>query len=315
VQRDRFASKCSNHKAVLKVALMQKSYPISLIVMLLLAGACGAANQARWRVEGVVLRTSEGQARGFVANVQGTSSAESFELSSDLPLNAVEDSFVSGNRLAILGSAGRADAVSVFDLSARREVDRFYCYEPRRISETWIAYVEFYNAHQAGEPTDVVLVYDLGRDPLENRLERTAAVTSPEISASVPTRVGMPVYPEANVRQRSYLNVITDPHSAHHVLGPPFFVFLSSKRLVFISTDGADVQDYHNYIVVVDLSRGPTAPSIRTVEIPRFNLRRVGENPQLVRVQKLEAVSPTAVRIYVPAEEYGVSSFVVDGLE
>lgn len=48
----------------------------------------------------------------------------------------IDEAFASGDRLVILGQAGRAQAVEVFDIPSRRKIDWFFCYSPRRISDT-----------------------------------------------------------------------------------------------------------------------------------------------------------------------------------
>jgi hypothetical protein len=82
---------------------------------------------------------------------------------------------------------------------------------------------------------------------------------------------------------------------------------------VFAARRGADFPRSWNYLVVVDLSRGLSAPLIATLDIPKQDLKKPGENPRFLKIEGIEAVEgdPDAVRLSLPALEYGVGSIVV----
>ncbi|HXE90968.1 MAG TPA: hypothetical protein VNK82_08410 [Terriglobales bacterium] len=249
--------------------------------------------------------------RRFHATVVRGEGTRSFELSDGVPLTRITEHFVSGNELVLLGEAGRAQAVVIFDLIHRTKVDWFYCYKPQRLSERWIVYVEYYPALGEGEPTDVVLLYDLGKTPAENRLKRHAGPLPPGKHDS-PIEVGVPIYPEANAEGSSYVNHVESVSLARHVLGTPNFLLLPSKHFVFVSSEGKEFKDLKNYVVMISLAEGMHKPKLTRIEIPKREFKKAGENPAFVKVTRLEEAAPNAVRLYVPESEYGVGSIVVE---
>jgi hypothetical protein len=214
-----------------------------------------------------------------------------------------------------MGKAGRAWEVVVFDLAKRQEIDWFACAVPQRLSTNWIVYVEWYPDH-VGEPREVVLIYDLTKSPMENRLPGARATRIPAPIMDTSVAVGLPVYPEWNVRNRSYRNVVENPSEGETIISTissAWFVLLPRDRLVFAARRGWDFPNSWNYLVIVDLSSGLSAPLITTLDIPKQDLKKPGENPRFLKIEGMEAVEgdPDAVRLSVPALEYGVSSIVV----
>jgi hypothetical protein len=250
----------------------------------------------------------QGELRATVTNV---SDGRAAELGAEVHLTAISESFISNDKLIAMGDAGRAQAVVVLDLLTKREVDWFYCYRPRRISDDWIVYIEFYPAHGTGEPTDVVLLYDLKGSPMDNRLERTADQRFPPSYSDNPIHVGIPIYPPMNASQRSYENHVASGDQSFHILGTPM-VLLPSKKLILDVSESLDSRISRNYLASVDLSGGTASPVSRSIDIPWNKLPKAGENPQHLAITGMEALSQNAVRIYVPEREYGVSSIVVD---
>lgn len=153
-------------------------------VLLLAAAPLLAAVPRAWNLGAVTLVPAEqavdGEKLGLLrADARDALTGRLAEVSAEMWLTRVEDSFISNDKLVVLGQAGRAEAVVIFDLLATREIDWFYCYRPRHLSDDWITYVEWYPEHASAEPTDVILVYDLALAPLENRLEKERNVNVP----------------------------------------------------------------------------------------------------------------------------------------
>lgn len=274
-----------------------------------------------WKIENLSLVPDTSPAArlpaGAVANrltvsVLNRTSGVRFDVSSDVRMAGVKDSFTFGNKLVAMDDSGNASTVVVFDLIRRQLIDWFYCYAPRRISENWIAYVEWYPAHATGEPKEIVLVYDLARAPAENRLPSARRLPIPAPITAGPTQVGIPVFPESNARLGSYLNMVEDSAEGDLVLQHAGYVLLPGDRLVFAAAQGHDFPHMHDYLVVVDLSRGVDHPTIDLLDIPKDQLQKPGENPQFVQITGMEQASENAVRLFVPAAEYGVSSIVVN---
>jgi hypothetical protein len=279
------------------------------VLLFTLGGALRAASEAVWRVENIVPAPNSQGPRGFTATVRHLPSTRLLELTSELHLTRIDRSFVSGTKLIVLGEAGKAGGVSIFDLQNARELDWFYCYAPRLVSENWIVYVEFYYAHQAGEPTDVVLVYDLMRSSTDNRMEKDRGA-SDKLDR---IHVGAPTFPESNARLHTYDNVVSDVTAARHVLGPPFYVLLPPSRLLFTASQGTSaVPNLLNYLVVVDLSEGVLKPRIHQVDIPHDKIKHESGRANYIEITRMEAISANAVRLYIPEDKYGVSSFIVN---
>ena len=282
-----------------------------LIACIGFAGVSRAA-PTKWKVTDVSLTPDTERASTLKVAVKDSIRSRAFEISASVTLTGVDEYFVSGDKLAVVGEAGRAEEVVVFDLLTRRKIDWFYCYYPRRLSDDWIAYVEFYPSMSAEAPTDVVLLYDLTKSPVDNRLTRVPAETIPApATGPQPIQVGIPIYPQLNASGKSYANHVRDNSPPVHVLAHTF-VLLPSKRVIFVAAQGEGFPNLRNYLVVVDASRGPANVSYRNVEIPRNQLNRPGENPQFVQVSRAEAASADTVRLYVPRTDYGVDSIVVN---
>ena len=90
-------------------------------------------------------------------------------------------------------------------------------------------------------------------------------------------------------------------------------VLLPRDRLVFAARRGPDFPRSWNYLVVIDLSLGIDAPVITTLDIPKQDLKKPGENPRFLQMEGIQAVEgdPDAVRLSVPEMEYGVTGIVV----
>lgn len=137
------------------------------------------------------------------------------DLSSDVRLTSVRDSFISNSKFVAIGQAAVPYEVAIFDLSSKRLIDWFDCYGPRRVSDNWIAYVEWYPNHGMGTAKEVLLLYDLAKTPAENRLPSAERLPIPAPIATGASQVGIPVFPESNVQQRSYVNVVQGPGGRH----------------------------------------------------------------------------------------------------
>jgi len=215
------------------------------------------------------------------------------------------ESFIVDDRYVALGEAGRAQAVVILNLKEMRKEDWFYCYQPRRIGYSWIIYVEYYPSHGSDEPTDVLLLYDVRAGPNHNRL---ASSSEPRSTPLYPIEVGLPLFPEWNVINHSYRNVVGEATDAYHILGPPFFTYLPPDRVVFVVTQGKDMSNYRDSLAVVDLSRGTGEASSRIFAFPKDQLAHLGEHPQFLRVSAIKQIDTNTVQIEVPEIIYGVKS-------
>jgi hypothetical protein len=196
-----------------------------------------SATSKGWTMGAVTLEpekeTPDGVRPGLLSvSADDASTGDVVSIAAHVPLTKVEDSFVFNDKLVVLGQAGRAEAVVVFDLLARRKSDWFYCYQPRHIGKGWITYVEWYPGHSSAEPTDVVLAYDLALSPMENRLAKENDITLPPRLNDSPSRVGFPIYPASNAQQKSYVNRVASLMQAEHILGSPLLLLASDKLVI-----------------------------------------------------------------------------------
>src|SRR5579883_1095972 len=273
------------------------------------------SSAGRWQVETLALKPDSGGQRGdLTATILNQLSGQRTELSGRVPLDRVDESFVNHDKLVIIGEAHKPQAVVIIDIPRHQVIDSFFCYGPKRISENLIAFVEFYFPHVAGgEPTDVVLIYDLSKSPVENRLEKAPGMSLPPSDLDpAAVHVGIPVFPDWNASNKSYNNIATGPANARSVLGQGGFVLVGTNTLVFVASEDEAFPDKHNYLVAVDLSNGLSRTTVRQIVIPAYRLPRMGRFPNFTVITKLEAASPTSVRLRVPEGDYGVGSLNVD---
>ena len=91
---------------------------------------------------------------------------------------------------------------------------------------------------------------------------------------------------------------------------------LPSNVLVFMCSDGPgpDITGRRDYLVEVDLSHGLENPLSRVIEIPKEKLRRAGtgSSVDMTSAERIEAVSPTSVRLVFPAGKWAVDSLVLE---
>lgn len=283
-----------------------------LMLLLHLGGARGAELPSPWKVNKVTLapQTEEWKQK-LTASITELNQGKTFEISADVPLTRIDDYFVSGNHLAVMGEAGRAAAVVIFDLKTREKTDWFYCYQPQRISESRIVYVEWYPAHAAGIPKDVILLYDLTQSPANNRLSTARPMPIPAPDIASPVTVGIPIFPESNVLQKSYKNSSNDADNTEYSLAHTFLQ-MNSKRIIFIGAKGKDYSSMSDYLVIVDFLDGVDDIALQRVEIPRNQLKSPGDNPQFVEINGIKAASVDSVRLYVPKSKYGVEDVVLN---
>ncbi|MBN2564862.1 MAG: hypothetical protein JXB46_04045 [Candidatus Eisenbacteria bacterium] len=190
-------------------------------------------------------------------------------------------------------------------------MDWFYCFQPRRISDHWIAYKEFYFGQALGRvaPTEVLLVYDLAKTPAENRLTSPSGMTFPrpvDENNQMGVAVGVPVFPQVNARERSY-RIVLETERVGQVFDASTITLLPSMRLVFRVIEmlpGAGAVGSRVYLGVVDLSGGLEDAPSQLVPLPTM-----GEYE--TSIERIEAAAPGAVRLVFPAGQYRVDDMIL----
>ncbi len=139
---------------------------------------------------------------------------------------------------------------NLISLPDGRPLDDFVCYCPViSPSSRYIVYERYSPPHGLpGDEVDVVLVYDLARSAMENRLPVVAMTNDPEIM------VGFPIFPPICAREERYRTL---PGDDPKELGGPTSPMLwrGDDEIVFLSGqyDGS-------HIIRVDLKEGPLHP-------------------------------------------------------
>jgi hypothetical protein len=134
--------------------------------------------------------------------------------------------FVGLNKVALLGHVnGDVNAVVVVDLRSRKILDKFYCYAPALSpNKRFLAYIKFFPAHFVQGVTDLYLVYDFQKSPVENR---TVGVSMSDIQ-----NVGQPIYPPES-RNQTADNTDRPESDIHMLESGALFWAPKEDRLVF----------------------------------------------------------------------------------
>ena len=165
--------------------------------------------------------------------------------------------------LVVEGAIKRASSLGIFDLKTGLEKNSFWCYNPTPSpSKRFWVFKKFYPYHGPWQMrTDVVLIYDVGKVPAENKLElklnaqeeKLAAEFQRPASPIAVRQVGLPIYPEQYAKEKVY--VLSDQHSWpqnwRYGVSSPFLWSEDEQKLVFLC-----MHHDQTYIVKVDLSAG-----------------------------------------------------------
>lgn len=260
----------------------------------------GAGKANSWSIEKLSLEPVEPKPkteniRLLNISVRRASDSEAVRFSAVVHIVRIRDAFVAGNRLVVFGDAVRPNVVEILDLERRASVDWFVCYQPRRISDHWIAYSEFYFGELLGPVavTPVLLVYDLARTPAENRIGSPPGMTFPrpiDDNSNVVVAVGFPVFPRINARERSY-RIAHETERAAQSFDAGTLTLLPSMKLVFRVWErlpGRGLPGSPSFLGVVDLSRGLEDAPSQLVPLPTD--RQTG-------IERIEAIDAGAVRL------------------
>lgn len=174
-----------------------------------------------------------------------------------------------------------ADVVTILDLNAAIERDSILCYGPMLSTEKrYIVYKKFYPRFADPPATsNVLLIYDLLKQPADNRLDQKRKNIGPDL-------IGIPIYPEDNLKNRSYSVWIEDP-SKRHTVYPPGGKYLwtnDDKKLIFV-----DKYDGDNWLVAIDLSKGLNQINIRksAIDISKIIAIDVNDKGYNTKLEKI----------------------------
>lgn len=284
------------------------------LVLLLFTNASHGQSQkpleAKWAIKSVNVALRPEKRGRVVATFFKTGDAHEIKVEDDIPFDELERYFVANDKLILSGHSGNVDSVVIIDLLRQAISDWFYCYRPQQIWDSWIAYVEWYPNHTPARVTDVILVYDTAKSPVENRQGKLRQIP---IEATNRTRVGFPIYPESNAAQNSYLNTVENQADVRLALGSSNFLAMANKKLIVAVGEEpeGDATSLKTYLAIVDLSGGLSHAKVSQLRIPTDQLKK-GNETAYVQVMHMEAVSANTIRLEIPESEYGVSSILVN---
>jgi len=157
--------------------------------------------------------------------------------------------------LVILGHVQRfADSATLLDLSSQKEKDFIMGYGyVMELSATkkYLIYNQFRPRWtDPGGTSDVILLYDLTKSPLANRI-------GPEAQKMEAWEVGHPIFPQENLQKQSYREWIEDEQE-RHIVGL-WHLWLEDDKQVVLT----DRYRGARWLVVVDLSEGLEQAHIR----------------------------------------------------
>ncbi|MCK4815809.1 hypothetical protein KA005_08565 [bacterium] len=193
------------------------------------------------------------------------------------------------DRLVAVGKLKRAEIVFVIDLKNGKLLDEFWCYAPT-ISPTgrFLVYKKFYPYHGL-PPTraTVVLVYDMRKPPVENRVAVVGYTAWPK------EQVGLPIYPEPYVKARAYVLVEEQLQNPNwYNLSSPFLWSADANDIVFLCT-----HQKQTHIVRVNISAGIENPKIfeAPVIVGNFVKPELPEEFRKKEAARLHMVSATEI--------------------
>lgn len=171
---------------------------------------------------------------------------------------------ISGNRVAILGRAtSNLALVTLVSLPSGRISDRFFGFWPAISPDArYVTFVKWFPLHPGFgvSVSDEFLVYDLDKEPVENR-------TPPDRGASSePYDVGWPIYPP-NASNTPGDNVLEGHDAPVHRLASDGFFWISDHQVAFV-----DRWSGENTLVIADLANGPKHPLVTARQIPTQSL-------------------------------------------
>ena len=200
-------------------------------------------------------------------------------------------------KIVVLGAAGNAGIVVLHSIKEAK-TSWFYCYQPTLLSRRWVAAVEWYPNHSTAIQTDVVLLFDLAHPQY------------PFPGDKYSFRVGTPVYPERNAREKTYDNTVSDGQQANLVLGPPL-VALSGNRLAFIAVTHAETGIENARIVLLHYASTMGQPLMEAVRLPTDPIPNSNIPFSYLRINSITEVPNGSFELGINKSEFGVPQIVI----
>jgi len=193
------------------------------------------------------------------------------------------------NKLVVHGNLERADIIYVVECETHKVVDMFWCYDPvlAPLNRFWV-YEKFYPYHGLKSiQTTVVLVYDMERTTLENRVPVKDYTEWPKV------QVGLPIYPKPYVEAKAYvLPRQQQENSFWYLRSSPFLWSEDANDVVFLCN-----HEKQTYIVRVNIGAGIDKPKIfeAPVNVGSFVKPELPEEYRKKEAARLHMVSATEI--------------------
>lgn len=251
-------------------------------------------------------------------NVTDFYSRTTFSLAAKVDLSEIRDTALYSDKLALWGIAGNTEEVVIFDLKRKAEIDWFLCNGVKQVVPGKLVISEWQPNHLGGVLLeDVLMLYDLEKSPFANRLKIGPNTRFPlplDEQDEAMTDVGIPIYPQANADKGDYFQQPSKAEEPFQMVYLDTLVAISQERIVFVAQRETDARDAVTWLEVLDLPHGVAKAKSRRIEIPKEKLHPDPQwvklhqpfNPNLVSIGQIEVLSPTQIRLHIPAEEYGV---------
>ncbi len=213
-----------------------------------------------------------------------------------------------GGKLVVLGEEAtlQSGVVTLIGLEDRREIDLIMGFW-NKVSSTgrYVSYRKFYPP-QTAEPakmSDLVLIYDLADSSGGNRLQSIEAYRNDPVGRL--TEVGHPVYPEDSVGKNHYRVWVREEQDRHSVLPGGFFWLDNDRKLIF-----GDQMGGQSFLIVVDISKGLSAPLIQKKKIDTTTVRESVELvPQdgdfeapAIRIEEVRLIDSKTIQVRLSSQ-------------
>jgi hypothetical protein len=287
-------------------------------LFLLASTAFAADDTGRWRIDNVRLEPRRQYVRNITIKIVDSHLKTTFTLSNEVGLSGIRETIFYGNKLVLLGSADNTYEAVIYDLLRRKEIDWFDCDGAKQVVPGKLVVAEWQPNHLGGTVLDdVLMLYDLSKTPSANRLKVAHNIQFPlpvEEQSEAMTDSGIPIYPQNNADEGDYFQIPREPGEAFLLVYLDTMVAVSPERLVFVAQRETDASDAVTWLEVLDLPHGAAKAKSRRIEIPKEQIPPDPQwaklhqpfNPNLMSINQIEVLSPTRIRLHIPAEEYGV---------
>ena len=205
-------------------------------------------------------------------------------------IKSVENLYLlEGDKLVVHGKLKRADIIYLIDNKKHEVTDMFWCYDPVfSPSRHFLIYEKFYPYHGLkATQTTVVLIYDMEKSPLENRVPVKGYTTYPE------NQVGLPLYPKPYVEARAYvLPKQQQENPFWYLRSSPFFWSADANDVVFLCN-----HEEQTYIVRVNISAGLDKPKVfeAPINVGNFVKPELPEEYRKKEAARLHTLSATEI--------------------